>query len=38
MIDETLEGYEEAYLALDRLNERNARYLSTEELEEELGE
>jgi RHH-type rel operon transcriptional repressor/antitoxin RelB len=37
MIETSLEEYEEAYLALERLNEKNARYLSTEELEEELG-
>ncbi len=37
MIETSLEEYEEAYLALDRLNEKNARYLTTEELEEELG-
>lgn len=36
MIEESLEQYEEAYLALDRLNEKNALYLSTEELEKEL--
>jgi RHH-type rel operon transcriptional repressor/antitoxin RelB len=37
MIETSLEEYEEAYLALERLNENNARYLTTEELEEELG-
>jgi RHH-type rel operon transcriptional repressor/antitoxin RelB len=37
MIETTIEEYEEAYLALERLNEKNARYLTTEELEEELG-
>jgi RHH-type rel operon transcriptional repressor/antitoxin RelB len=37
MIEESLEEYEEAYTALDRLNEKNARYLTTEELEKELG-
>jgi len=37
MIETSLEEYEEAYLALGRLNEKNARYLTTEELEEELG-
>lgn len=37
MIETSLEEYEEAYLALERLNEKNARYLTTEELEEELG-
>jgi RHH-type rel operon transcriptional repressor/antitoxin RelB len=37
MIETSIEEYEEAYLALERLNETNARYLTTEELEEELG-
>jgi RHH-type rel operon transcriptional repressor/antitoxin RelB len=37
MIETSLEEYEDAYLALERLNEKNARYLATEELEEELG-
>jgi RHH-type rel operon transcriptional repressor/antitoxin RelB len=37
MIEESLEEYEEAYTALDRLNEKNAKYLTTEELEKELG-
>jgi len=37
MIETSLEEYEEAYLALERLNEKNASYLTTEELEEELG-
>ncbi len=37
MIEESLSEYEEAYTALDRLNEKNAEYLTTEELEKELG-
>jgi RHH-type rel operon transcriptional repressor/antitoxin RelB len=37
MIETSLEEYEEAYLALERLNEKNAGYLTTAELEEELG-
>jgi RHH-type rel operon transcriptional repressor/antitoxin RelB len=37
MIETSLDEYEEAYLALERLNEKNARYLTTEELEEEIG-
>lgn len=37
MIEENLAEYEEAYTALDRLNEKNAKYLTTEELEKELG-
>ncbi len=36
MIENTLDEYEEAYLALERLNEKNAEYLTTEELEKEL--
>ncbi|MBN2198215.1 MAG: TraY domain-containing protein [Candidatus Aminicenantes bacterium] len=36
MIENSLDEYEEAYLALDRLNEKNAKYLTTEELEKEL--
>jgi len=37
MIENCLEEYEEAYTALDRLNEKNSNYLTTEELEKELG-
>lgn len=37
MIEESLAEYEDAYAALDRLNEKNARYLTSEELEKELG-
>jgi len=37
MIEQILAEYEEATTALDRINEKNARYLTTEELEEELG-
>ncbi|MGB8951219.1 MAG: ribbon-helix-helix protein, CopG family [Candidatus Aminicenantales bacterium] len=37
MIEQFLDEYEEAHVALDRLNEKNARYLTTKELEEELG-
>ena len=36
MIEESLSDYEEAYAALDRLNDKNAKYLTTEELEKEL--
>lgn len=36
MIEEHLEDYEDGYIALERLNEKNARYLTTDELEEEL--
>ncbi len=37
MIEEQLADFEEAYTALERLNYKNARYLSTEEMEEKLG-
>jgi RHH-type rel operon transcriptional repressor/antitoxin RelB len=37
MIENSLADYEGAYTALDRLNEKNARYLTSEELEKELG-
>jgi len=37
MIENSLADYEEAYTALDRLNEKNAKYLTSEELEKELG-
>ena len=33
ILDRHLSEYEEAYLALDRLNDRNAQYYSTEEVE-----
>ncbi len=37
MLEETLADYEEAHIALERLNDKNARYLTTEELERKLG-
>ena len=37
MVEEKLADYEEAYTALERLNDKNARYLTTEELEKKLG-
>lgn len=37
MIEEELADYEEAYTALERLNDKNARYLTTEKLEKKLG-
>ncbi|MEW6455114.1 MAG: DUF6290 family protein [Acidobacteriota bacterium] len=37
MIEESLDDFEDAYKALERLNDKNARYLTTEELEQELG-
>jgi len=36
ILDRYLGEYEDAYLALDRLNDRNARYYSTEEVEKAL--
>jgi len=37
MLERYLEEYEDAYLALERLNERNAKYHTTEEAEKILG-
>lgn len=37
MIEENVEDYEDAYNALERLNDRNSKYLTTEEVEKELG-
>jgi RHH-type rel operon transcriptional repressor/antitoxin RelB len=37
MIEESLGDLEDGYTALERLNQKNARYLTTEELEKELG-
>jgi len=37
MVEEKLADYEEAYTALERLNDKNARYLTTGELEKKLG-
>ena len=34
---EYLGEYEDAFLSLDRLNKKNAKYLSTKELEKRLG-
>ncbi len=33
ILDQHLSEYEDAYLALDRLNDRNAKYYSTEDME-----
>lgn len=33
ILDQHLAEYEDAYLALDRLNDRNAKYYSTEDME-----
>jgi len=37
IIEDSLADFEEAYTALERLNEKNANYLTTEELEKKLG-
>lgn len=37
MLEIFLEDYEDAYSALERLNQKNAKYLTTEEVEKELG-
>jgi len=37
MIEESIEDMEDGYTALDRLNQKNAKYLTTEEVEKELG-
>ncbi len=37
MIELYLEDFDDGYIALERLNKKNARYLSTKEAEDELG-
>jgi len=37
MLEIYLEDFEDAYSALERLNKKNAKYLTTEEAEKELG-
>ncbi|MCC7295807.1 MAG: ribbon-helix-helix protein, CopG family [Acidobacteria bacterium] len=37
MIEESLDDLEDGYIALERLNQKNARYLAAEELERKLG-
>ncbi len=37
IIEDSLADFEEGYTALERLNEKNAKYLTTEELEKKLG-
>jgi len=37
MLEESLDDLEAGYIALERLNQKNARYLTTEEVEKELG-
>lgn len=36
-IEEYLEEHEDAWLALERLSDKNARYYSTEDMEKKLG-
>jgi len=37
LLEEHLAEYEDRYLALERLNDKNARYYTTDEVEEALG-
>jgi RHH-type rel operon transcriptional repressor/antitoxin RelB len=37
MLEESLDDLEDGYVALERLNQNNARYLTTEDVEKELG-
>lgn len=37
ILTQYLDEYEDIYLALERLSDKNARYYSTEEVEKELG-
>ena len=37
MLEIYLEDIEDAYSALERLNQKNAKYLTTEEVEKDLG-
>jgi len=37
MLEIYLEDFEDAYSALERLNKKNAKYLTTKEVEKELG-
>ena len=36
-IERSIDDWEDGYIALERLNDKNARYLTTEEVEKELG-
>jgi RHH-type rel operon transcriptional repressor/antitoxin RelB len=36
MLEKYLEDYEDAYLALERLNDKNAKYYTTDEVEKTL--
>ena len=37
MLEIYLEDFEDAYSALERLNQKNAKYLTTEDVEKKLG-
>ena len=37
LIEENIEDYEDGYRALERLNDKNSKYLTTEEVEKKLG-
>lgn len=37
MLEESLDDLEDGYIALERLNQKNARYLTTGDVEKELG-
>ena len=37
LIEDSLDDLEDGYVALERLNLKNAQYLTTEEVEKELG-
>ncbi len=36
IVESSIADWEDGYIALDRLNEKNSRYLTTEEVEKEL--
>jgi RHH-type rel operon transcriptional repressor/antitoxin RelB len=36
-IEKSIDDWEDGYIALERLNDKNAKYLTTEEVEKELG-
>ena len=36
IVESSIADWEDGYIALDRLNEKNAKYLTTEEVEKEL--
>lgn len=37
LLEESLEDLEDGYIALERLNDKNARYYSMDDVEKELG-